>query len=57
VNEHFAFNQTVLAGVKEQKPRWKRVMQFTEGALGDALGKLCKLCEVLLLCPFALFFT
>jgi len=39
VDEHFAFYGTTLGGVKEQQPRWKRVLQVTEGALGDALGQ------------------
>ncbi|CAB9514330.1 Endothelin-converting enzyme-like 1 [Seminavis robusta] len=40
VQAHFDFFQTTLAGTKEIKPRWKRAMAFTEGALGEALGKL-----------------
>lgn len=39
-NEHFRFYGTVMSGVKEQRPRWKRVLDVEEGALGDALGQL-----------------
>ena len=38
--ENFRFYGTVLSGVKEQRPRWKRVLDEQEGALGDALGQL-----------------
>jgi putative endopeptidase len=40
VEEDFNFNQGVLRGTKEIKPRWKRVVASTDGALGEALGKL-----------------
>jgi putative endopeptidase len=40
VNEDFNFKQGVLRGTKEIKPRWKRVVASTNGALGEALGKL-----------------
>jgi predicted metalloendopeptidase len=40
VTEDFNFNQGVLRGTKEIKPRWKRVVASTDGALGEALGKL-----------------
>src|SRR6184192_3626954 len=40
VNENFNFNQSILRGTKEIKPRWKRVVASTNGALGEALGKL-----------------
>jgi predicted metalloendopeptidase len=40
VNEDFNFNQRVLRGTKEIKPRWKRVVASTDGAMGEALGKL-----------------
>jgi predicted metalloendopeptidase len=40
VSEDFNFNQGVLRGTKEIKPRWKRVVASTNGALGEALGKL-----------------
>ena len=38
--EHFAFYGTVLSGVKEMKPRWKRVLNNTSGNLGEAVGQL-----------------
>jgi len=40
VNEDFNFNQRVLRGTKEIKPRWRRVITSTDGAMGEALGKL-----------------
>ncbi len=39
VNEHFEFYSKTLAGQKELKPRWKRCVAFTDGGLGEALGK------------------
>ncbi len=38
--ENFHFYRTVLNGVKEQRPRWKRVLNSEEGLLGEALGQL-----------------
>jgi len=38
--EHFRFFGTVLGGVKEQRPRWKRVLDEEESAIGDILGQL-----------------
>jgi putative endopeptidase len=38
--EHFRFYGTVLTGVKEQRPRWKRALDAEESALGDMLGQL-----------------
>lgn len=40
VDENFKFFGTTLTGVKELKPRWKRVMSATDNALGEALGKI-----------------
>lgn len=40
VNESFHFYGTILSGIKEQRPRWKRVLDAEEGALGDMLGQL-----------------
>jgi putative endopeptidase len=37
--EAFAFYGTALSGTPEMEPRWKRGVQFTEGALGEELGK------------------
>jgi putative endopeptidase len=39
-SENFHFFGTVMSGVKEQRPRWKRVLDNEEGYLGDALGQL-----------------
>lgn len=38
--ENFNFYATLLSGTKEQRPRWKRVLNAQEDALGDALGQL-----------------
>jgi putative endopeptidase len=40
VNESFRFNGTILGGAKELRPRWKRVLQATDQAMGEALGQL-----------------
>ena len=40
VDENFKFFGTTLTGAKQLKPRWKRVVTSTDGALGEALGKL-----------------
>jgi putative endopeptidase len=40
VKQDFAFSNTVLQGTKELKPRWKRVSEETDAALGEALGQL-----------------
>lgn len=38
--ENFHFYSTILRGTKEQRNRWKRVLDAQENALGDALGQL-----------------
>jgi putative endopeptidase len=38
--EHFHFYQTVLSGVKEPRPRWKRALEAEERSMGDMLGQL-----------------
>jgi putative endopeptidase len=38
--EHFHFYQTILSGVKEPRPRWKRALDAEERAMGDLLGQL-----------------
>jgi putative endopeptidase len=38
--ENFAFYGTVLRGVPEQEPRWKRAVGLVEGSIGEGLGKL-----------------
>jgi putative endopeptidase len=40
VAEDFHFNQGVITGAKEIQPRWKRALNATNGALGEALGIL-----------------
>ncbi len=40
VDESFAFYGTVLSGVPENRPRWKRGVSLVEGAVGEGLGKL-----------------
>jgi len=39
VNESFRFNSTVLQGVKEMRPRWKRCLTLTDNAVGEILGQ------------------
>ncbi len=38
VDENFNFFGKYLNGTKEQQPRWKRCVQATDGAVGEALG-------------------
>ena len=38
VQENFAFNSR-FTGAKELLPRWKRCLQVTDGAIGEALGQ------------------
>jgi putative endopeptidase len=39
VNENFNFNDKILSGTKELRPRWKRCVEFTDRQLGEALGQ------------------
>ncbi len=39
VNENFRFYGTVLSGTPELRPRWKRCVEYTDGDLGESLGK------------------
>jgi putative endopeptidase len=39
-NERFAFYNTTMRGQKEQKPRWKRVLDTVNGVAGEALGQI-----------------
>ncbi len=39
-DETFHFYSVVMRGVKEQRPRWKRCVDYTDEHLGEALGKL-----------------
>lgn len=38
--QNFNFYSTVMSGIKQQKPRWKRVVQETDGALGELIGQV-----------------
>ncbi|NRR33168.1 M13 family peptidase [Oxalobacteraceae bacterium] len=40
VEENFDFYGKTLSGVTEMRPRWKRGVSVTEGALGESVGKL-----------------
>ncbi|HEX8517397.1 MAG TPA: M13 family metallopeptidase [Bacteroidia bacterium] len=39
-DNNFYFYSTVLEGVKEQKPRWKTIVENTDGFLGELLGQV-----------------
>jgi putative endopeptidase len=39
VDEDFRFRGTILTGTKENLPRWKRCVSYTDHALGEALGQ------------------
>ena len=39
VDENFEFYRKYLRGAKEQQPRWKRCVQYTDHNLGEALGQ------------------
>lgn len=38
--QNFSFYGTLLNGVKEQRPRWKRVVEDTDGQLGELVGQI-----------------
>jgi putative endopeptidase len=38
--ENFKFYSMTLNGVKEMRPRWKRILQVVDGSLGQPLGQL-----------------
>lgn len=40
VDEDFAFYRKFLRGAKEQQPRWKRCVSYTDRNLGEALGQV-----------------
>jgi len=40
VDANFNFYSMLIRGAKEQRPRWKRVLDAEEGAMGEALGQL-----------------
>jgi predicted metalloendopeptidase len=37
---HFEFHQKTLQGIQEERPRWKRILNSTDLAMGEILGKL-----------------
>ena len=37
--ENFEFYRKYLRGAKEQQPRWRRCVQYTDYNLGEALGQ------------------
>ncbi|HTJ51794.1 MAG TPA: M13 family metallopeptidase [Cyclobacteriaceae bacterium] len=39
-DQNFKFYGTVMRGVTKQKPRWKRVVQQTNGSLGELIGQV-----------------
>lgn len=40
INAVFDFHGRTMTGQEEMKPRWKRVLSTTDGALSEAIGKL-----------------
>ncbi len=38
--EFFSFYSSTLRGVQEPKPRWKRVVEETDGSLGELIGQV-----------------
>ncbi|HXZ49297.1 MAG TPA: M13-type metalloendopeptidase [Usitatibacter sp.] len=40
VDEHFAFDGTVVQGIPQNRPRWQRGLSVVEEAMGQGLGKL-----------------
>ncbi len=39
-NQNFAFYSTVMSGVKDMKPRWKRALENSNHYVGEQIGKL-----------------
>lgn len=39
-NQNFYFYSTVLDGIKEQKPRWKTIVETTNESLGELIGQV-----------------
>ena len=39
-DENFHFKGTVMNGVQKQRPRWKRIQDYTENAMGELLGQV-----------------
>jgi putative endopeptidase len=40
VDASFQFHNKTLAGQPEQRPRWKRAVAFTDGAIGESVGRI-----------------
>ena len=40
VQENFEFNGKFMSGLKEMRPRWKRITDLISGSLGEILGEL-----------------
>jgi putative endopeptidase len=40
VDAHFAFRNKELNGQPEQQPRWKRAVAFTNGVVGESVGRV-----------------
>jgi putative endopeptidase len=38
--QNFAFRGTVMTGVKKERPRWKKIQDATERAMGELLGQV-----------------
>ncbi len=38
--QNFYFYSTVLDGIKEQKPRWKEIVEITNESLGELIGQI-----------------
>lgn len=38
--QNFYFYSTVMNGVKKERPRWKRIVEKTDGALGELIGQV-----------------
>lgn len=39
-DQNFKFYSNVMSGVKVQKPRWKRIVEQTDGSLGELIGQV-----------------
>lgn len=39
-DQNFSFYSTVLDGIKEQKPRWKTIVEETDASLGELIGQV-----------------
>lgn len=39
-DQNFYFYSTVMNGIKDKKPRWKKIVGITDGALGELVGQV-----------------